>query len=165
MCRPCARSAHAAPHSTQRAGSSTSSYRHGQVPPDSLHLTFTDSRRALRRGDYFVAACPGGASQSVVVHQLSKRSSQSPFRKSRGKVAACQFHPSKPLLLVAGETNVRIYNLVKQALTKTLLAGGGVIAAMHVHPGGDHVLVGTEDNRCLWCGPSTRAPLFIQMRY
>lgn len=100
-----------------------------------------------------MTACPGGASQSVVVHQLSKRSSQSPFRKSKGKVTGCQFHPTKPLLLVAGETNVRIYNLTKQALAKTLLAGGGVIASMHVHPSGDHVLVGTEDCRCLWCAP------------
>eukprot|EP00892_Ulva_mutabilis_P006986 jgi/Ulvmu1/465/UM001_0472.1 len=117
------------------------------------------------RGDYFVSACPGGASQSVVVHQLSRRSSQAPFRKSKGKVTGCQFHPTKPLLLVAGETNVRVYNLVKQGLTKTLLAGGGVIAAMHVHPSGDHVLVGTEDCRCLWFDLDLSSKPYKVMKY
>lgn len=61
-----------------------------------------------------MSVCPGGASQSVVVHQLSKRSSQNPFRKNKGKVTCCAFHPMQPLLLVATETNVRVYNLVKQ---------------------------------------------------
>ena len=107
-----------------------------------------------------MATCPGGASQSVVVHQLSKRSSQNPFRKNKGKVTNCAFHPTQPLLLVASETNVKVYNLVRQALTKTLLAGGGVITAMHIHPSGDHVLVGTEDKRCLWCAaPRAETPL------
>lgn len=101
-----------------------------------------------------MATCPGGASQSVVVHQLSKRNSQNPFRKNKGKVTNCAFHPTQPLLLVASETNVKVYNLMKQALTKTLLAGGGVITAMHIHPSGDHVLIGTEDKRCLWCALS-----------
>lgn len=110
--------------------------------------------RLMCRGDYFVATCPGGASQSVVVHQLSKHNSQRPFRKNKGKITTCAFHPSQPLLLVASETNVKVYNLVKQALTKTLLAGGGVITALHIHPSGDHVLVGTEDKRCLWCAAS-----------
>jgi ribosome biogenesis protein ERB1 len=100
-----------------------------------------------------VVVCPGGASQSVVVHQLSQRKSQNPFRKNKGRVTCCAFHPTQPQLLVASETNVRVYNLLKQALTKTLLAGSGVIATMHIHPSGDHVLVGTEDRRCLWCVP------------
>jgi WD40 repeat protein len=115
-----------------------------------LSLESVQSREWCR-GDYFVATCPGGASQSVVVHQLSKKNSQNPFRKSKGRVTTCSFHPKQPLLLVASETNVKVYNLVQQALTKTLLAGGGVITAMHIHPSGDHVLLGTEDKRCLWC--------------
>ena len=88
---------------------------------------------------------------SVVVHQLSKHSSQNPFRKNRGRITTTSFHPTQPLFLVATQNNVRIYNLAKQSLVKKLLAGGGVISSLSVHSSGDHVLVGTEDNRCLWC--------------
>lgn len=91
---------------------------------------------------------------SVVVHQLSTKSSQNPFRKNRGRVTCTAFHPTKPLFLVATENNVRVYNLAKQTLAKKLLAGGGVITSVAVHSSGDHVLLGTEDSRCLWCAPS-----------
>jgi ribosome biogenesis protein ERB1 len=100
---------------------------------------------------------PSGKTQSVAVHQLSKKASQNPFRKNKGVVTACMFHPTKPMLLVATENNIRIYNLAKQSLAKKLLAGGGTIRSMSIHPGGDHVLVGTDDNRCLWYEPFSKA--------
>jgi ribosome biogenesis protein ERB1 len=103
------------------------------------------------RGDYFATVAPAGATMSVVVHQLSKQVSQNPFRKNRGRITCTTFHPTKPLFLVATQNNVRIYNLAKQTLVKKLLAGGGVISSISVHSSGDHVLLGTEDNRCLWC--------------
>jgi ribosome biogenesis protein ERB1 len=37
-----------------------------------------------------------------------------------------------------------------QALAKKLLGGSGVISCMAVHPGGDHVIVGSEDKRLAW---------------
>lgn len=89
-----------------------------------------------------------------MVHQLSRFSSQNPFRKNRGRVTCTSFHPTKPWFLVATQNNVRIYNLAKQTLIKKLLAGGGVVTSISVHSSGDHVLLGTEDNRCLWCAPS-----------
>jgi WD40 repeat protein len=106
------------------------------------------------RGDYFATVAPDGATRSVIVHQLSKQTSQNPFRKNRGRVTCVSFHPTKPWFLVATQNNVRVYNLAKQSLMKKLLAGGGVITSMSVHSSGDHVLLGTEDNRCLWCEPS-----------
>jgi ribosome biogenesis protein ERB1 len=48
---------------------------------------------------------------------------------------------------------VRVYNLAKQALAKKLVAGGGVVTCMAVHPSGDHLIVGSEDKR-LWWGPA-----------
>ena len=110
---------------------------------------------ALCRGDYFATVAPDGATQSVAVHQLSKQHSQSPFRKNRGRVTCTAFHPSKPWFFVATQNNVRVYNLAKQSLVKKLLAGGGTISSISVHNTGDHVLLGTEDNRCLWCVPRT----------
>ncbi len=45
---------------------------------------------------------------------------------------------------------VRVYNLAKQALAKKLLGGGGALSCLAVHPGGDHVLVGSDDRRVAW---------------
>jgi hypothetical protein len=52
--------------------------------------------------------------QSVLVHQLSRHSSQNPFRKNRGRVQRVAFHPLKPFFFVATQSAVRIYNLAKQ---------------------------------------------------
>ena len=81
--------------------------------------------------------------QAVLVHQLSKRASQNPFRKNRGRVVRVAFHPAKPFFFVATRTHVRVYNLARQALAKKLVAGGGV-SCLAVHPSGDHVIVGSE---------------------
>ena len=61
--------------------------------------------------------------QAVLVHQLSKKATQNPFRKNRGRVVQVAFHPGKPFFFVATQNHVRIYNLAKQALAKKLLAG------------------------------------------
>ena len=83
------------------------------------------------------------AAQAVLVHQLSRRASQNPFRRNRGRVAAVAFHPGKPFFAVATRTHVRLYNLAQQALAKKLVAGGGV-TCLAMHPSGDHVIVGSE---------------------
>lgn len=43
----------------------------------------------------------------MVVHQLSRRASQNPFRKNRGRVVRVAFHPSKPFFFVATQNHVR----------------------------------------------------------
>lgn len=102
------------------------------------------------RGDYFVHTAPAGASASVLVHQLSRRSSQNPFRKNKGRVSAACFHPSKPFLFVATQHHVRCYNLLKQSLAKKLMPGSSGVSCMAVHPGGDNLVVGTVDSRVSW---------------
>ncbi|GAX73046.1 hypothetical protein CEUSTIGMA_g499.t1 [Chlamydomonas eustigma] len=102
------------------------------------------------RGDYFSTVAPSGNTQAVLVHQLSKRNSQNPFKKNRGKVQRVAFHPSKPFFFVASQNHVRIYNLAKQALSKKLLGGSGAITCMAIHPSGDHVIIGSEDKRLAW---------------
>ena len=47
-------------------------------------------------------------------------------------------------------TQVRVYNLAKQALAKKLIGGSGVITCIDIHPGGDNLIVGCADNRLLW---------------
>ena len=66
-----------------------------------------------------MATFPGaGGTAAVLVHQLSKQASQSPFRKNKGRVAAVQFHPNKPFFFVATQHHVRVYNLAKQVLPR-----------------------------------------------
>ena len=80
----------------------------------------------------------------MLVHQLSKQTTQNPFRKNRGRVVRVLFHPLKPFLFVATQNHVRVYNLAQQALAKKLIGGSGSITSMAIHSGGDHVIVGSE---------------------
>jgi ribosome biogenesis protein ERB1 len=102
------------------------------------------------KGDYFATVMPDGLNRSVLIGQVSRRRSQLPFTKPKGLVQCVLFHPTKPFLFVATQRHVRIYDLVKQVLTKKLLTNSKWISTMSVHPGGDNLLVGTYDRKMLW---------------
>lgn len=89
-------------------------------------------------------AVSAGNTQAVLVHQLSKHTTQNPFRKNRGRVVRVLFHPLKPFLFLATQNHIRVYNLAQQGLAKKLVGGSGGITSMAIHPGGDHVIVGSE---------------------
>jgi ribosome biogenesis protein ERB1 len=65
-----------------------------------------------------VSVSPKAAASAVLIHQLSKGSSQQPFSKAKGEAQCACFHPNKPFLFVASQQHVRIYHLVKQAMVK-----------------------------------------------
>ena len=94
------------------------------------------------RGDYFATVLPEGLNRSVLIHQMSKRRSLVPFSKPKGIVQYVQFHPVRPYLLVATRQHVRVYNLSKLELTKTLKTGAKWISSIAIHPNGDNVLLG-----------------------
>ncbi|XP_072744328.1 ribosome biogenesis protein BOP1 homolog [Anoplolepis gracilipes] len=102
------------------------------------------------KGDYFATVMQDGQNRSVLINQLSKRSSQLPFSKSKGLIQCVLFHPIRPYLFVATQRNVRIYDLVKQEMVKKLLSNSQWISTMAIHPGGDNVLVATYDRKMLW---------------
>lgn len=119
------------------------------------HATKTSAIKKVswhRRGDYFVTVSPEGANKaSVLIHQLSHHSSQSPFRKSRGIVMDAQFHPTRPQLIVMSQRYIRIYDLQQQKLMKKLLPGAKWLSCMDIHPkGGDHIIAGSYDKRLMW---------------
>lgn len=105
-----------------------------------------------RKGDYFVTVCPKAGAAAVLIHQLSKASSQQPFGKAPkgGDVQCACFHPNKPFLFVATPQHVRVYHLIKQAMVKRLLSGCRWISSIDVHPSGDHVIIGSLDRRLVW---------------
>lgn len=73
----------------------------------------------------------------VLIHQLSRRRSQSPFRRSPGRVQCVAFHPLRPFLLVASQRAVRLYHLLRQELTKKLRPNCKWVSSLAVHPAGE----------------------------
>jgi len=102
------------------------------------------------KGDYFATVCPQGNRSAVLIHQLSRQQTQNPFTKSKGIVQCVRFHPSKPYFFVATQRHIRIYNLAQQKLQKKLLTGSRWISSIHVHSGGDNIIMGSFDRRVCW---------------
>ncbi|CAK1542850.1 unnamed protein product [Leptosia nina] len=102
------------------------------------------------RGDYLAVTVRDGGARSVCVHQVSRRRSQLPFRTAKGLVQCAAFHPHEPRLFVATQRAVRVYDLVKQELVRKLMTGAQWVSSLAVHPGGDNLLVGSYDRKCIW---------------
>jgi len=111
----------------------------------------TKSLEWHNNGDYLASVSADGASTAtVLIHRLSKHTSQSPFSKNKGLVQKACFHPTKPHFVVATQRHIRVYNLVKQQLVKKLLCPGKWISSLALHPGGDHLLIGSLDRKVCW---------------
>lgn len=125
------------------------------------------------RGDYFATVCPdaGAGPLAVLIHQMSRHRSQAPFARSRKAgsssfaVQCACFHPKRPVLFVATQRYVRVFDLVAQELLKTLQPGVRWISSMDVHPSGDHLLVGSYDRRVLWFDLDFAAHPYKKLRY
>lgn len=123
----------------------------GVGPVCALHTNsdMTSVRWQLK-GDYFVSVSPKAGAAAVLIHQLSKGTSQQPFSKAKGQAQLACFHPNKPFLFVASQQHVRVYHLVKQNMAKRLSSGCRWISSLDVHPSGDHLIVGSLDRRMIW---------------
>ncbi|XP_072266611.1 ribosome biogenesis protein BOP1 [Pyxicephalus adspersus] len=102
------------------------------------------------RGDYFAVVIPDCGNSQVLIHQLSRRRSQNPFRKNKGQVQRVLFHPVRPFFFVATQRYVRVYNLLKQELTKKLMANCKWVSSMAIHPAGDNLICGSYDSKLAW---------------
>ncbi|KAL1767410.1 ribosome biogenesis protein BOP1 [Sigmodon hispidus] len=102
------------------------------------------------RGDYLAVVLSSPGHAQVLIHQLSRRRSQSPFRRSHGQVQCVAFHPTRPFLLVASQRSVRIYHLLRQELTKKLMPNCKWVSSLAVHPAGDNIICGSYDSKLVW---------------
>lgn len=102
------------------------------------------------KGDYFATVVADNSNMQVLIHQTSKRWSQNPFRKSKGLVQCVLFHPIRPYFFVATQRYVRVYNLLKQELTKKLMANCKWVSSMAIHPAGDNIICGSYDSKLAW---------------
>jgi WD40 repeat protein len=105
------------------------------------------------------------AAKSVLIHQISKHATQSPFRKTQGQVQRVAFHPQKPHFFAATQRYVRIYDLAAQKLVKSLQSGVKWISALDVHPGGDHLIIGSYDKKLCWFDLDLSNKPFRTLRY
>jgi len=102
------------------------------------------------KGDYLATVSPDANSSAVLIHSISKRQTQSPFKKNKGRVETVKFHPSKPFFFVATQKHIRVYNLSKQQLFKKLVSNVQWISSMDIHPAGDNLIIGSYDKRVVW---------------
>ncbi|CDO96549.1 unnamed protein product [Kluyveromyces dobzhanskii CBS 2104] len=118
-----------------------------------------------RKGDYFVTVQPDSGNTSVLIHQLSKHSTQSPFKKSKGIIMDAKFHPFKPQLFVCSQRYVRIYDLSQQVLIKKLLPGARWLSTIDIHPRGDNLIASSFDKRVLWHDLDLASTPYKTLRY
>lgn len=106
-----------------------------------------------RKGDYMASLLDDN---SIVIHQISKRRSHSPFdpgSKKPSKKVGISFHPSKPWFFISNRTSIRCYDLSASQLLKTLKVGtAGAFASspFALHPSGDHLVAGCSDASVRW---------------
>ncbi|WCJ32635.1 hypothetical protein M5689_014045 [Euphorbia peplus] len=114
------------------------------------HFKTISSVEWHRRGDYFCTLMPAGDSNAIHLHRLSTKLTQSLRFNLRGLPVAFAFHPKRSIFFVATKEKVRVYNLVKKNLIKTLEPRFRELSSIAIHPEGDNVLVGSRDGKCCW---------------
>jgi len=121
--------------------------------PPALSIAHAKAAKQLAwhpRCDYFASVVPEGGARAVLLHQISRRVSQQPFAKSKGRIESVLFHSTRPHLFVATQREVRVYDLLKQTLVKKLSAEVQWISSMALHPAGDNLVVGSYDKSVVW---------------
>lgn len=130
-----------------------------------LFITFLYAQPAIIGDIALTLAFLLAAAKSVLIHQISKHATQSPFRKTQGQVQRVAFHPQKPHFFAATQRYVRLYDLAAQKLIKTLQTGVKWISALDVHPTGDHLIIGSYDKKLCWFDLDLSTKPFRTLRY
>ncbi|CAK9295887.1 unnamed protein product [Gordionus sp. m RMFG-2023] len=100
--------------------------------------------------DYILSVCAKNGASSIILNKISQKHSQAPFKKMKGNIQTASFHPKAPILFVATQKYVKIYNMVQKELTKVLISSCKWISSLAIHPSGDNLIVGSYDNKVAW---------------
>ncbi|XP_072962483.1 ribosome biogenesis protein BOP1 homolog [Typha angustifolia] len=114
------------------------------------HLKSVSSIEWHRKGDYFTTVVPTGDTRAVLMHQLSKKITNSPFKKLQGIPLSAVFHPKLSMCFIATRKFVRVYDLLKGKITKKLETGVREVSSISLHPSGDHLIVGSKEGKLCW---------------
>ncbi|KAG6492339.1 hypothetical protein ZIOFF_047296 [Zingiber officinale] len=88
--------------------------------------------------------------RAILMHQLSKKHTHSPFQKLRGLPVTAVFHPTRSMFFISTKTHVWVYDLLKQKVVKKLETGLQEVSSISIHPGGDNVIVGSKEGKMCW---------------
>jgi ribosome biogenesis protein ERB1 len=102
------------------------------------------------RSDYIAVVGSDSNGSTVYVHQLSRRHSQTPFRKHIADVQCTAFHPSRPFFFVATMQHIRVYSLATRSIVQKLTPRVRWLSTLDIQPGGDNVLCGSYEKRLCW---------------
>ena len=101
-----------------------------------------------QKGDYFATLVSG--STNVLIHRVSKKSSQQIFRQQKIPIRSVLFHPTRPIMFICTGSHIYLYDLQRQCLVKKLFNGGQSMSCIAAHAGGDNVIVGGSDGKLAW---------------
>lgn len=87
-------------------------------------------------GDYLATVSSDQDSSALLLHRVSQLRSQQPFAKPKGTIQAVLFHPRRPQLLLVTSKQVKIYDLSRQVLLKSLRSNGRQISSVALHKTG-----------------------------
>eukprot|EP00397_Hematodinium_sp_SG-2012_P024090 GEMP01025076.1.p1 GENE.GEMP01025076.1~~GEMP01025076.1.p1 ORF type:complete len:663 (+),score=107.40 GEMP01025076.1:30-1991(+) len=121
-----------------------------------------------RNGNYVATVVPDAqaSSNQCLIHNMITQASMKPFKSLKGgSIQAVSFHPTKALFFVCTQKSVRMYDLQKQQCVKQLMSGARWISSIAVHPGGDHVVIGTYCRRVIWFDLDLGVKPFKTLRY
>ncbi|KAI8884581.1 BOP1NT-domain-containing protein [Backusella circina FSU 941] len=118
-----------------------------------------------RKGDYLATVSPDAKNLAVLIHQITKHQTQTPFKRLKGIVQKVAFHPIKPIFFVATQIYVRVYDLMQQQLIRTLQTSVKWVSSIDVHPAGDNVIIGSYDKKVCWFDLDLSSRPYKSLRY
>lgn len=136
-------------------------------PMISLHLKNVISKVVWHpKGDYFATMAHNVQMTSqVLIHSLSRSTTQRPFSQTKGIIQAVAFHPLKPNFFACTQQTVFQYNLQKQSVVAKYKSGSQFISSITVHPKGDNFVLGTYDKKVIWFDMDMGSEPYKVMKY
>ena len=103
------------------------------------------------KGDYFgtISKNSQGKTQ-VFIHSLTKMTHQLPISHIKGNANCISFHPTKPYFIVATNSNIFIYNLQKQELSRKFISNLNTITKISLHKNGNDLIAGDKSGKVAW---------------
>ncbi|PRP75644.1 ribosome biogenesis protein bop1-like [Planoprotostelium fungivorum] len=120
-----------------------------------------------KQGDYLISVSPDNTHKNeiLLVHQLSTKKTQHIFKNPHGKITCAKFHPSRPLIYVATQTAVKIYNLSNMTCEKKFKSGVKYISSIDIHPKGDNFILSSYDKKVAWFDEELSTKAYKTMKY
>ena len=103
------------------------------------------------KGDYFGTLSKNSQGKTqVYIHSLTKMIHQLPISHIKGNANCISFHPNKPYFIVATNSNIFVYNLQKQELSRKFISNLNTINRISIHKNGNDLIAGDKSGKVAW---------------